>query len=70
MFPQALSLSGVPNGVLDMTAEFAPLLHGLVIGLGLCVLGLLFSIGFYDTWRARHEIAEAPAQSSSLPEAA
>lgn len=70
MFPQALSLSGVPSGVLDMTAEFAPLLHGMVIGLGLCVLGLVFSIGLYDTWRARHKAAEAPAQPASLPKAA
>jgi hypothetical protein len=70
MVPQALSLSGIPSGVLDMTAEFAPFLHGMVIGLGLCILGLAFSIGFYDTWQARHKAAEAPVHSASLPKAA
>ncbi|MCS6925721.1 MAG: hypothetical protein NZ578_07455 [Candidatus Binatia bacterium] len=70
MFPQAGLLSGVPSGALDMTAAFAPLLQGMVIGLGLCVLGLLLSIGVYDTWRARHETVETPAQSTSLPKAA
>ena len=70
MFPAALSHAGVPSGVLDMTAEFAPLLNGMVIGLGLCVLGFVIMTGIYDTWWARRKTEEEPAQPVSLPKAA
>jgi hypothetical protein len=70
MFPVALSHAGVPSGVLDMTAEFAPLLNGMVIGLGLAILGFVIVTGIYDTWWARRKAAEEPAQPISLPKAA
>src|SRR5438876_2251738 len=45
MVLQPSLLSAVPGGVLDMTADLAPLFVGLVVGLGMCVLGLAFAIG-------------------------
>jgi hypothetical protein len=70
MFPHALSHAGVPTGVLDMTAEFAPLLHIIIIGLGLCVLGLAVATGIHDTLQAQRKAAGALAQPESLPKAA
>ncbi len=69
-YPYALSLSAVPSGVLDMTADFAPLFIGMVVGLGLCVLGLAFTIGVHDTRKAQHEAEKAAASPAPLPKAA
>ena len=66
-------LAAVPNGVLDMTADFAPLFVGMVVVLGLCVLGLAFAIGVHDTrWtqRTAKQTAERPAPLPDWPEAA
>jgi len=46
-------LAAVPNGGLDMTADFAPLFVGLVVTLGLCVLALAFTLGVHDTREAK-----------------
>lgn len=73
MFVQSPLLSAVPSGVLDMTADFAPLFVGMVVGLGLCVLGLAFAIGVYDTrWtqRTAKRTAERPSPFPDSPEAA
>jgi hypothetical protein len=64
MFAQSPLLSAIPSGVLDMTADFAPLFVGMVVGLGLCVLGLAFAIGVHDTWwteRMAKKTADHPA---------
>ncbi len=61
MFPYP-HLSGVPSGaVLDMTAEFAPLLIGMLVLLSLCALGLVFEAWAYQhqTWargKAQREV--------------
>ncbi len=71
MFSYALSLSAaVPNGVLDMTADLAPLLSGIVVVVGLGVLALTFAIGFHDTQQAQHKAEEAVDMSAPLPKAA
>jgi len=71
MFSHALSLSAaVPTGVLDMTSDFAPLLIGLVIGLGLSLLGLVFSIGVHDFRQAKRETTQATDKPAPLPKAA
>jgi hypothetical protein len=57
LFP-ALSLFGLPAGpsaVLDLTADFAPLLVGLWVLLGLCVLGLGVALATHDTWQERRQ---------------
>jgi len=66
-------LAVVPTGVLDMTADFAPLFVGMVVGLGVCVLGLAFAIGVHDTWWTQHKakkIAEYLARWPDWPHAA
>ena len=66
-------LSVIPSGVLDMTADFAPLFLGMVVGLGLCVLGLAFAIGVHDTrWtqRTAKKTADRPAPWPDWPTAA
>lgn len=73
MVLQPLLLSAVPSGVLDMTADFAPLFVGLVVVLGLCVLGLAFTIGVHDTrWTQRKakKITAPQAPWPDLPKAA
>ena len=73
MFPHPLSLSAIPTGTLDMTADFAPLFLGMVVGLGLCILGLAFAIGVHDTWWAQRKakkIAECLARLPDWPHAA
>jgi hypothetical protein len=70
MFPQVLSLSAVPTGILDMTTDFAPLLMSMVVGLGLCVLGLAFAIGVHDTREAQRKAAHTAAEPGPLPKAA
>ena len=61
-------LSAVPGGVLDMTADFAPLLVGLVVGLGMCVLGLAFAIGIHDTKGTRRKAKTTAEHPAQLPE--
>ncbi len=73
MVLQPLLLSVVPSGVLDMTADFTPLLVGIVVVLGVCVLGLAFTIGVHDTrWTQRitTKVTAPQALWSDLPKAA
>ena len=70
MFPHALPFSGVPNVVLDMTADFAPLLVGTWIILGLCVLAFAFAIGIHDTREARRKVKDTAVDATALPKAA
>ncbi|HEV8718590.1 MAG TPA: hypothetical protein VGX03_37955 [Candidatus Binatia bacterium] len=63
-------LSAIPSGVLDMTADFAPLFVGLVVGLGICVLGLVFAIGVHDTWEAKCNAKQETVPQPALPKAA
>ena len=71
MFAYALSLSAaVPNSVLDMTADLAPLLSGMVVVVGLGVLALAFAIGFHDTLQVQREAEDAVDTSAPLPKAA
>lgn len=71
MFSHALSLSAaVPSGVLDMTADFAPLFVGMVVVLGLGVLSLAFSIGAHDTRKAQQRTKQETDVLTPLPKAA
>ncbi len=71
MFSHVLSLSAaVPNGVLDMTTDLAPLLSGLVVVVGLGILALAFAIGFHDTQKARREAKKATVTPVPLRKAA
>jgi hypothetical protein len=67
MLSHILAFSGVPHGtsaVLDLTPDFAPLLIGLYLVLGLCVVGLGMSSSLQRThWGQRH--AERPAERSA-----
>lgn len=66
----SLSLSGVPNMMLDMTADFAPLFVGLVVLLGFSVLGIAFAIGIHDTREAQQQTKLTQHDSVTLPKAA
>lgn len=66
----SLSLSGVPNMMLDMTADFAPLFGGLVVLLGFSVLGIAFAIGIHDTREAQQQTKPTQHDSVTLPKAA
>ena len=70
MFPYPLSLSVIPTGTLDMTADFAPLFIGMVVGLSLCVLGLAFAIGVHDTWWAQRKTKQTTDGPTPVSEAA
>jgi len=70
MFPHPLSLSAIPTGTLDMTADFAPLFLGMVVGLGLCILGLAVAIGVHDTWWTQRKTQNKPDGFTPLPKAA
>lgn len=70
MFSHALSLSAIPTATLDMTADLAPLFVGMVVGLGLCVLGLAFAIGIYDSRKAQPATKQAAGGLAALPKAA
>ncbi|HJY82407.1 MAG TPA: hypothetical protein VKK81_15170 [Candidatus Binatia bacterium] len=63
-------LSAVPSGVVDMTADFAPLFVGMVIGIGLCVLALAFMIGVHDVMEAKRNVKQETDLQPSLPKAA
>jgi len=70
MFLHALPFAGVPSGGLDMTADFAPLLVGTWIILGLCVLALAFAVGFHDTREARRKAKPTAVEPTALAKAA
>jgi hypothetical protein len=53
-----------------MTADFAPLFVGMVVVLGLCVLGLAFAIGIYDSRKAQPATKQAAGELAVLPKAA
>ena len=65
-----LSLSGIPNMMLDMTTDFAPLFVGLVVLLGLSLLGIAFAIGVHDTREAQRRMPQLPEEAPTLPKAA
>lgn len=65
----SLSLSGVPQSGLDMTADFTPLFVGLVVVLGLSLLGIAFAIGVHDTREARSQKPKYE-ECEALPKAA
>ena len=69
MFGQPF-LAAVPNGVLDMTADFTPLLVGLIVMLGLCILGIVAAIGVHDISRTEKKEPAQPAHTPEFPEAA
>jgi hypothetical protein len=66
----SLSLSGVPQQVLDMTTDFTPLFVGLVVMLGLSLLGIVFAIGVHDTRQAQTKERRVTNEVVSLPKAA
>jgi hypothetical protein len=76
MLMPALSLFGPPEGpsaVLDLTADFAPLLLGMVFALGLCILGLAVATALHDTWWANRQdkkTKDRPVPLPDLPDAA
>ena len=64
-------LSAVPSGVLDMTVDFTPLLVGMVVGMGLCVLALAFTIGVHDVREAKRNAQQVVTEPQpSFPKAA
>jgi len=63
-------LSALPNGVLDMTADFAPLFVGMVVTVGLCALALAVTVGVHDTRGAKRTAKPETVRQSSLPKAA
>jgi len=67
MFAQTPLFSTIPSGVLDMTADFAPLFQGMVIVLGLCVLGLVVATAIHDTWWEKRKTKKAPHQPVPAP---
>jgi hypothetical protein len=70
MFSHILAFSGVPHGtsaILDLTPDFAPLLIGLYLVLGLCVAGLGMSTFTQRThWGQRHAERTADRSASML----
>ncbi len=66
----SLSLSGVPQQILDMTTDFTPLFVGLVVVLGLSFLGIAFVIGAYDARQAHMKEVRVSSEVASLPKAA
>ena len=74
MFPEMLT--GVPSGtstILDMTAEFAPLLIGLYVLLVVCIGGLVLSslsLRSGRTAQPTDKIAARPTVVSDMSEAA
>jgi hypothetical protein len=53
-----------------MTADLAPLLTGMWVILGLCILGITFAIGVHDTWQAQRKVEETTTEPVALPKAA
>ena len=62
--------SALPSGVLDLTADFTPLLVGLVVMLGLSVLGIVAANGVHDTRRAARTTTPLSASVPQFPKAA
>jgi len=62
--------SAVPDGVLDMTADFAPLFVGMLVAVSLCILALAFTIGVHDTREARRAAKPETVSQPSFPKAA
>ncbi len=66
-----LPLFGFPSATaagLDMTADFAPLFVGLVVVLGVCVLGLAFTIGVHDTRWTQRKAKKVTAPQTPWPD--
>ena len=64
-------LSAVPSGVLDMTVDFTPLFVGMVVGMGLGVLALAFTIGVHDVRQAKRNAQPVVTEPQpSFPKAA
>ncbi len=68
MLQQPLLLAALPSAVLDMTADFAPLFMGMVIGLFLCVLAFAFAIGVHDSWWTQQSAKQQDDRPESEPE--
>jgi hypothetical protein len=68
MLQQPLLLAALPNAVVDMTTDFAPLFMGMVIGLFLCVLALACAIGVHDSWWTQRSVAQPDNCAKSGPE--
>ena len=62
--------SAVPSGLVDMTADFAPLFIGMWGVLGLCVLGLAIAIAIHDTREAKCTAKQVTEPEPSFPKAA
>jgi hypothetical protein len=70
MVLQPLLLSAVPSGVLNMTADFAPLLVSMWVVLGLSVLGLAVALALQDTREAKRTAKQVTELEPSFPKAA
>jgi len=69
MFAQSF-FSALPSGVLDMTTDFAPLFVGLIVTLGICVLGLVATIGLHDMRRTEKKVTRPSVPAFQFPKAA
>jgi len=57
--------------MLDMTADFTPLLVGMVVGMGVGVLALAFMIGVHDVRQAKRHAQQVTTEPQpSVPKAA
>jgi hypothetical protein len=63
-------LAAMPQGVLDMTADFAPLFVGLVVAMGLCIVALAFTLGVHDTREATRTAKQGIVPEPSFRKAA
>ena len=71
MLLPTLLLSGLPAGpaaVLDLTADFAPLLVGLWVMLGLSLLGLGVAIAAHDPREESRQDLQTPARPAPVPD--
>lgn len=73
MFFNIPSLSGVPSRasvVLDMTADPAPLLSGMLIVFGLSLVGLVLAVRRHNTWQEQPPARMTREEGIVLPDAA
>jgi hypothetical protein len=63
-------LAAIPSGVLDMTADFTPLLIGLWMIVGLGVLALVLAMAMHDTPEANRPTEQVTETEPSFPKAA
>lgn len=63
-------VAALPTSAVDMTADFAPLLIGLWVVVGLCVLGLTTIVALQDTQEAQRTATQGRDADLSLPKAA